>query len=155
MPSIQPTYAERQRAGVHGMVNRMVQYNMVSRSVETAAGVAVGVGVSQGSLEPGCIVGGATLAPFIGITVRDPTIVNAVAPDAYKQYDEAAVLTEGEIFITAPAGGVVTGDAVTFNVTTGALGKTADASNLAIPGARWKFTQAAAALAIVQLGIQR
>jgi len=155
MPSIQPTYTERQRAGVHGMVNRMVQYNIVSRSVESAAGVAVGVGVSQGSIEPGCIVGGATLAPFLGITVRDPTIVNAVAPDAYKQYDEAAILTEGELFITCPAGNVLTGDPVTFNVTTGVLGKTADASNLAIPGARWKFAATAGALAIVQLGIQR
>jgi hypothetical protein len=137
------------------MINRQVEYNIVSRAVEGAAGAGVGIAVSQGVGEPGCVIGG-TLVGMLGITVRDPTIVNSVAPDAYKQYDEAAILTLGEIFITAPAGGVVTGDPVWFSAGTGALAKATGGDNVGpVVGARWKFTQAAGALAIVQLGIQR
>lgn len=152
--AIQTTYTETIRRAVPGMLGTMVPRTVISRAIQDVGGVGWPFGVSQGTTEGSCIVGG-TLAAFLGITVLDHTVVNPAAADAYPRYAEVAVLTRGEVFALAPTGGVVTGDAVTFNTTTGALGKTADGTNLAIPGARWKFTAAAGALAIVELGIQR
>lgn len=151
----QTVYKERMDRGRHGMINNMVQHNVVTRSIESVGGIGAGVAACQGNNEQGATVGG-ILADFVGISVRDVTIINAAAPDVYPRYTNFNVLTFGELFITAPAGGVVAGDPVYFNATTGALLKAAGAGiEGPIVGARWKFDTAAGALAIVQLGVQR
>ena len=150
--AIQTSYTERQRRGVHGMINNMVDRNVVTRVIESVGGVGSGIAVSQGANEDGCIVGG-TAVGFVGITVKDVTINNPTAPDVYPAKTNVGVLTKGELFITAPAT-IVTGDPVYFVPGTGAL-TNVSAGNILIAGARWKFGVASGALGIVQLGIQR
>jgi hypothetical protein len=153
--AVQTTYSERQRRGIAGSRSNMVPFTVVTRIIESAGGVGYPVAVSQGTNENGCIVGG-TAAGFVGITLRDNTIINSASPDVYPRYTNVNILTRGEIFITAPTGGVTPADPVTFDSSTGVVGKTAaDGTHLAIAGARWKASYAAGDLACLELGIQR
>jgi hypothetical protein len=154
----QSTFPEQMRQGLPGMINRMVDYNAVSRSVESAgaAGIAAPRAVSQSvASDIGCILGGA-LPGFVGITILDPTLVNfvgsTVPPESYAQYVTCGVLTKGEIFATAT---VITaaGDPVHFGAADGILTNTGGVGP--VVGARWKYSRPANELNVVQLGIQR
>jgi hypothetical protein len=153
----QSTFPEQMKQGLPGMVNRMVDYNAVTRSVETpAGGIPACRAVSQSTASDiGCLIGG-TVNAFVGITILDPTIITVVgsglAPETYPQYFNCGVLTKGEIFATAT---VVTaaGDPVHFGATDGVLTNTGAIGP--IPGARWKHSRPANELNVVQLGIQR
>ena len=146
------------RQGFHGMVNRMVDYNAVTRSVEgsAATGVAAGRAVSQSlASDIGCTLGG-TVVGFVGITILDPTNVwpigSTVPPENYAQYFNCGVLTKGEIFVTATVA-TLAGDPVHFGAADGVLTNTGGIGP--IPGARWKYARPANELNVVQLGIQR
>jgi hypothetical protein len=155
---VQSTFPEQMRQGFHGMVNRMVDYNAATRSVEgsAATGVAPGRAVSQSlASDIGCTLGG-TVKDFVGITILDPTLVqfvgSTVPAENYAQYQNCGVLTKGEIFITATVA-TVTGDPVHFGAADGVLTNTGGIGP--IVGARWKYTRPANELNVVQLGIQR
>jgi len=150
---VQSTFPETMRAGIPGMVNRMVDYNAVSRSCDTATGIPAARAVSQGSWDGGCVIGG-TANGFLGLSILDPTIIPPYgAPiDTTPQYAELGILTKGEMFATAPVA-VVAGDPVSFIAVDGTLTNT---GGVVIPGARWKYTRATPGdLNAVQLGIQR
>lgn len=149
---VQTTFTETMRQGLPGMVNRMVDYNAVSRNCATATGIAPARAVSQGTADIDCVIGG-TLAGFLGISILDPTIVAAAAtPDTYPQYAEIGILTKGEIFATTVVA-TTAGDPVHFVAVDGTLTNTGAIGP--IPGARWKHTRLANELNVVQLGIQR
>jgi hypothetical protein len=155
---VQSTFPEQMRQGFPGMVNRMVDYNAVTRSVEGSAvsGVAPARAVSQSlASDIGCTIGG-TLKDFVGITILDPTIIqvigSTVPPESYPQYANCGVLTKGEIFATATVP-TVTGDPVHFGAADGVLTNTGGIGP--VVGARWKHTRPANELNVVQLGIQR
>jgi hypothetical protein len=153
----QSTFPETMRQGIHGMVNRMVDYNAVTRSVEApVTGVAAGRAVSQSAAyDINCNPGG-TLATFVGITILDPTnispIGSTVPVDSTPQYMNVGVLTKGEIFITATVA-TLAGDPVHFGAADGILTNTGGVGP--IVGARWKYARPANELNVVQLGIQR
>lgn len=151
---VQTTFPETMRQGLPGMVNRMVDYNEVTRSAEAVA-IPACRAVSQGASDIGCALGG-TAAGFIGITTLDPTVVPAVGvsvPDGgYPPYNNVGVLTKGEMFATATTA-VTAGDGLFFVAATGVL--TNVGTDVAVAGGRWKYTRLANELNVVQLGIQR
>lgn len=131
-----------------------------SRGVETSAGIGFGLAVSQGSNDGGCVLGeGADVvspfisAAFVGITVNDPARypVDANSTDEFAHNDVAAVLSQGDIWVS-PDGAVEDGQDVTFNRTTGRLSSaTAAEAQPRVPGARWMTTAAANGIARVRL----
>jgi hypothetical protein len=153
----QATFPEVIKQGIHGMVNRMVDFNTVTKSVEApAAGMAAGRAVSQSAAyDINCVLGG-TLKDVIGITILDPTniafIGSTVPVDATPQYFNIGVLTKGELFITASVI-TVAGDPVHFGAADGILTNVGGVGP--IVGARWKYSRPANELNVVQLGIQR
>ncbi len=151
----QATFSEQMRQGFPGMVNRMVDYNAVTRSAE-GGNIPAARAVSQSAAADINAVIGGTLVGFIGITILDPTVVNPVGSsvpvDAYAQYTNMGILTKGEIFVTATVA-TTAGDPVHFGAADGVLTNTGAIGP--IPGARWKHTRAANDLNVVQLGIQR
>ena len=154
---VQSTFPETMRQGIPGMINRMVDFNTVTRSVEgPAGGMPAARAVSQSTAyDINCVLGG-TLVGFVGITVLDPTNIHPIGSpvplDAYAQYTNCSVLTKGEIFVTAT---VITlaGDPVHFGAADGVLTNTGGIGP--IVGARWKYARPANELNVVQLGIQR
>ena len=144
MAVVQSAYSESISAAYPGMVANMTNWDADSRICETSAGIAFGVAVSKGTADNGAVIGGASAATFVGITVRDVTLVTQAGQtaDKYQQYDTMAVLTEGDIWVTVGAA-VADGEDVTFVATTGVLSSTATGgSQFAIAGARWMTTQA-------------
>lgn len=150
---IQSTYTRYQPVGQPGMLADEVNWAGDTKIVETAAGIGFGLGVSQGINDKGCIIGGAN---FVGITRADQTLPRAdVTPvmtvDTYSQYDNAAVLTMGDIWVNCYAA-VTPATAVTFSATTGQFGL----AGTTITDARWMTSAAGSAgtpvLAVVRLG---
>jgi hypothetical protein len=149
----QATFPSTIREGLPGMINRMVDYNAISRSCDSAAGIPPARAVSQGTWDGGCLLGG-TLNGFLGLSILDPTLIVPIggAPETYQQYNEIGILTKGEMFATAPVA-VAAGDPVSFIAADGTLTNT---GGVVIPGARWKYARATPGdLNTVQLGIQR
>lgn len=149
---VQTTFSETMRAGVPGMVNRMVDFNSVTRSA-VAGNIPVARVVSQGTNDGDCVIGGSLVA-FLGITILDPTLVapTGVAVDTYPQYANVGILTKGEIFATSVVA-TTSGDPVHFVAADGTLTNTGAIGP--VVGARWKHTRLAGELNVVQLGIQR
>lgn len=153
---IQSTFPETMKEGFPGMINRMVDFNTITKNCATAAGIPWARAVSQSTVNDIDAVIGGTLVGFLGFSVMDPTIVvptySGYAADVYPQYASLTVLTKGEMFaITAVA--TLAGDPVNFVAVDGQLSNTGGIGP--IPGARWKYARAGGALNVVQLGIQR
>jgi len=154
---VQSTFPERMKQGLPGMINRMVDYNVVTRSVEgPAGGMPAARAVSQSAAyDINCVLGG-TVKDFVGITVLDPTNIHPVGSvvplDAYAQYTNCGILTKGEIFAVTTVI-TVSGDPVHFGAADGVLTNTGGIGP--IVGARWKYSRPANELNVVQLGIQR
>lgn len=151
----QATFSSTIREGLPGMINRMVDYNAISRSCDTVGGIPPARAVSQGSWDGGCIIGG-TANGFLGLSILDPTLVVpipvAATPEVYQQYNEVGVLTKGEMFACCVVA-CVAGDPLSFVAVDGTLTNT---GAVVVPGGRWKYTRATPGdLNVVQLGIQR
>lgn len=150
MPFIQSTYAERITKAVAGMLAD-ADAHVDTRICETAAGIGFGLAVGQGTSDNEAKLDAAAAADFVGITVRDRTLVNDSA-DKYEQYENMAVITRGDIWVTT--GGVVSaGDDVTYSKSTGVLSSAAPSgTQFAITGARWMTSAGSGGLARVRLG---
>jgi hypothetical protein len=149
----QSTFPSTMREGLPGMVNRMVDYNAVSRSCDTAAGIPPARAVSQGTWDGGCVLGG-TANGFLGLSILDPTLIvtQGAAPETYQQFNEIGILTKGEMFATSVVA-IAAGDPLTFIAADGTLSNT---GGVAVPGGRWKYARPTPGdLNVVQLGIQR
>jgi hypothetical protein len=151
MPAVQTTYTERMPIAVAGLVTNMEHHKAESRTVETAAGIGFGLACSQGVQDKGAVLGGASAAVFIGISIRD-VAKSAGDADKYKQFQSGAFLTEGSIWLTV-GGNVAPGNDVTFDQNTGVLSSIAPgAGQFAIAGARWMTTATTGNLALCRLG---
>jgi hypothetical protein len=153
---VQSTFPEQMRQGFPGMVNRMVDYNAVTRSAEGGNIPACRAVSQSAAADIGAVLGG-TLVGFLGITILDPTLVIPVGspiidPTTYPQYQNLGVLTKGEIFAQATVP-TLAGDPVHFGAADGVLTNTGGIGP--VPGARWKYARPANELNVVQLGIQR
>ena len=152
---VQSEFPEHMKAGLPGMINRMVDYNSVTRSAE-ADPIPACRAVSQ-SLQSdiGAVMGG-PLAQFVGLTILDPTLivpltVSGTPIDAYPPYSNMGVLSKGEMFAIADVP-TTSGDPLYYEALTGILKNIAGLGP--VPGASWKYTRGAGELNVVKLGIQ-
>jgi len=151
MATVQSTYAELQPIAQAGMP-ASGDFSADTRTCETAAGIAFGVAVSQGSADNGALIGGASAAVFVGVTIADKSVPYNGTNDEYAQYDSMGVMTRGRIWVTV-GGDVTDGGDVTFVDTTGVLSSAAaSGTQFAIAGARWMTTASSGGLALLHLG---
>lgn len=149
--AVQTTYSATMPKAVAGMIADMQNFKTDTRICETAAGIGFGLAVGRGTADNGAVIGGAAATDFLGISVRDVTLVNPDG-DEYARYANMGVLTEGTIWVTV-GGDVTDGADVTFASTTGILSSAATSgTQFAIAGARWLDTVASGGLARVRLG---
>lgn len=135
--AVQDQYNEHIRAGVPGQIVDMIPKTLISRAIEDAAGIGFGVPAFQGENDKG-VTGTGTAAEFVGITVRERSL--RAEEDKFVQYDSVRLMTDGAVWVTAPAA-VAAGDAVVLGGVT-------------IPGARYDTsTSAANQIAQVRLGV--
>ncbi len=147
MPAVQTTYNAQHARWVEGMVLNSEPSVVISRTVETAAGIGFGKVACQGAGDNGIIVSAASKV-YRGITVLDPT----QAGDTYAQYATAAVMTKGVIVAQASVA-VAAGDKVYFVAASGALTNTDNSgANPQIPNAIWDTSTSGAGLAALRLG---
>lgn len=154
MAVLQSTYGTAQAKGYPGMPATMSGYRHDTKLCETAAGIGFGLAVQQGAGDRGALVGaGAAAGDFIGITIRDVTLIhNADADvDKYLETENMAVMVEGDIWVTAIAA-VDAGDPVRANPTTGTLGVADGAGVITLSNARWMTSAGIGELGIVRLG---
>lgn len=136
MPTLQNTYGEAPAKGFAGMVANGETSNRISRTVEDAAGIGFGVPVYRGSGDHGCTATVGTLASFLGFTIATSAQAPVAGQDAdeYQQYDNAAIMTQGAIYVEV-TGAVADGAALTVGTGAGAadgIGDTAaDATHIA------------------------
>lgn len=148
--AVQDTYSENMRAGVPGQIVDMIPKTLLSRTVEAAAGLGLGVPVARGTRDKGCrpFTTGDTAAKFVGISVRERSLREG---NAFKQYDSARVMSKGAIWVTASVA-VTAGDPVYIVPASGLLTNVAT-SNVQISNAVFDTsTTAANQVAQVRLG---
>lgn len=119
MAVLQDTYAAGPAKGYAGMIANGETSNRITRTVEDSAGIAFGRPVYRGTGDHGCTATVGTLATFLGWTIATSAQARLAGQDAdeYQQYDNAAILTSGAIYV------VVTGnvdDGAALTVGTGA-----------------------------------
>lgn len=129
----QLTYSENIRAAIEGARATMVPATLISRTVETAAGIGFGKAVFQGTDDMGVTITPNTL--FVGITIIDRSANGIGATGTgFQQYESARILTKGAVWVMASTE-VAPGDLV-YTTITGAFTNVAT-DNTVIAGARW------------------
>jgi hypothetical protein len=140
---VQSSYTRYQPEGVAGAAATMHGWDADSRICESAA-IGFGLAVSQGSADNGAVLGGAL---FVGVSVRDITLVHTTA-DRYELYDNMAVMTRGDVWVTVGAD-VVKGNQAHYNTSTGVI---SDSGGTAITASRFMTSASSGGLAILRLG---
>jgi hypothetical protein len=144
MPTVQSTYSDNIRAAVAGMIANEEPCTLISRNVETEAGIGFGVGVMQGTEDKQCVISdGSTL---LGITVRERS-VDPATPNLFAENESARIMTNGVVWVLN-SGGVSAGDPVHVL----AAGAFSNTGGTLIENARWDTTAVTAALAQLRLG---
>lgn len=146
--AVQTTYSETIRAGVPGQIVNTEDAVLVSRTVETAAGIGFGKPVKQGTADKGVILfDGGTV---FGVTVRERSI-DANDGDDFGQYADARVMLKGVVWVTC-ATGCSAGDSVFVRPSNGDFQDSNANSGVQIVGARWDTSAEAGAIAQLRLG---
>jgi len=150
MAEVQTTYTTDIPVGFAGMVANGETSNRLTRTVETAAGIGFGKAVFRGTGDHG-VTATAAANTFMGITIAktDQPLTASRDADEYAQYDSAAILNEGVIWVVA--GEAVTDGAAAYVTSGGAIVDTAT-DNVAIPAV---FDGTAASGALVRLRVLR
>jgi len=151
--AIQTTYSENIPAGKIGAIVNTENVNLISRNVETVAGIGFGLPVSQGATEDGVRLSGASAFDYIGFTVRDQSVRTA---DIFSQYESARIMTHGLLWVTVTdAGGVVQGDPVWVTKATGALSNAdvGSSGGINLAGCKWESAAANGALAKIRVNM--
>ena len=151
--SAQTTYAINQAVAYAGAIFANAPKDVISRAVETAAGIAFGVVVSRGTdKDKECILGGTT--GILGVSIRslDREADDAAGAIEYSQYETAGIMRDGYIWAVCPTG-CVPGDAVNFVEATGVLdsGAPAGVGETGLDDCFWDSTAAAGELAILRV----
>lgn len=119
MSTYQTTYNDAPPKGVHGQVANAELSNRISRTIETAA-VPFGAPVQRGAADHGAVA--FTTGDFLGLAILNPAVPGNVAtastPDLYHVGFTAAILTKGQMYVTAGET-VVQGDDVYYVTATG------------------------------------
>lgn len=150
MAVVQDTYLDAPLTGYAGQVANGETSNRLSRTVEDTGGIGFGVAAFRGSGDNG-ITATPAANTFMGVTIADHGVANVAGQtaDEYQQYDTAALLDEGCIFVVA--GEAVTDGAAAYVTPAGAWVDTST-DNVAVPA---KFDQTVASGAIVRLRVVR
>jgi len=149
---VQNTYLSEMAAAYAGMVANTEPNNLISREVETSAGVGFGIPVIQGTADNQCDVVAASTDAVIGITVRDQSTTD----DKFALADSALLMRNGVIWAeVSDAGGVVAGDPVWVKVSDGTFSNADAGTNgsIQLAGCRWESTAANAALAKIRVDL--
>ena len=116
MATYQTTYTNAPPKGLHGQIASEEKCNKISRTVETAGGIAFGTPVQRGAGDHGVVAMAA--GEFLGISVLNPAVPpSTTLPDGYPQYFTGAFMTMGTMYVTA-GGAVTDGADVFYNTTT-------------------------------------
>lgn len=151
--AVQTSYAANIRPAVAGQRANMEPVDLLSRTVEDAAGVGFGKIVQQGAADNGCTgdLTGMTDQTFLGITVRDRS-VRVETPNLFAENESAQIMRKGVIWVEVDAA-VTPASVPTVTLATGAIGDAAVAAGIvAIPNARFETSTTAAGLAQLRLG---
>lgn len=144
MPTVQSTYPDNIAAAVAGMRANEEPCTLISRNVETEAGIGFGVGVMQGTEDKQCVISDGSA--LLGVTVRDRS-VDPATPNLFAENESARLMTVGPIYV-ANSGGVAAGDPVhVLN-----NGVFANSGGTYIENARWDTTAEDGDLAVLRLG---
>lgn len=146
--AVQDTYRDNLRPGVPGQIVDMSPRSLMSRTVETAAGIAFGVAVEQGTADEGCkVFDGGTI---LGVTVRERSLI--AGTDKFSQYDSARIMIGlGTVWVTV-AVDVVAGDPVYVRPSNNTWQKSNADSGVLLANARYDSTATAGNLAKIRLG---
>lgn len=139
MAVVQSAYGDTMEPAVAGMWANMTNWDADTRICETAAGIGFGLACGQGSADKGVILG-STLANFVGVSVKDITVLNSTSPDKYPQYSNVALANEGDIWVQTSVATSPT-DVVHYDATTGIFAISGGSGPIA--GARWMKSRAA------------
>src|SRR5690606_1110063 len=148
--SVQDIYNATMSAAREGMIANTEPKTLISRTVETAAGIGFGLPVAQGTDDNGVIATASATAAILGITVRERS-VRPETPNKFAQYESARIMTKGVIWVKAGAA-VAAGDPVYVTVATDAFVKVTGEGNVLIPNDRYDSSAASGALVKVRLG---
>ncbi len=149
--SAQTSYSIKQPKAYAGLVYAQAPHDIVSRDVETVAGIGFGVVVSRGTNKERQIVAGGT--DFLGITIRSLDKEGAANTGAiqWNEKEAAGILRDGYIWAVCPAG-CNPGDAVKYTDATGVLDAgAAAAGETQLDGAQWETVAAAGELAVIRI----
>lgn len=149
--AVQTVYPSTQPVAMAGAKATEIPATIISRDVETAAGIGFGVAVAQGVDAKGCVPFGTGATKYVGITLLDRSATGA-ATDAngFRQRSSARIMTIGDIWVNASVA-VAAGDPVYLVAATG-LFTNVSTSNTLVPNARFDTTTTAAnQLAVVRL----
>lgn len=147
MAILQSTYTDQVAPGYPGLVVNAETRNIISRTIEDAAGVAFGKAIFRGTGDHGCTAT-PTAGKLYGISRDHETL--ALLPgntaDVYPQTATVPIVTMGVIWVTAGAT-VAQGDQA-YVTSAGAFTNSAS-GNVILPG--WFFDTAAASGSLVKL----
>lgn len=142
--SVQTTYPENIPVGYAGQIANQEPCVLISRTVETTAGLPFGTAVIQGTADKGVIIG--TDAAFLGVVVRTQS-VDPAFPSGYAEDDEARIMTKGVVWVVANSA-VSAGDVVKA-LASGELGT--GGGTFTVPNARWDTSADDGDLALLRL----
>jgi len=149
--SAQTSYSIKQPKAYAGLIYAQAPHDIVSRMVETVAGIGFGVAVSRGTDKERQIVAGGT--DFLGITIRslDKEGAANTGDIQWNETEAAGILRDGYIWAVCPAG-CNPGDAVKYTDATGVLDAgAAAAGETQLDGAQWETVAAAGELAVIRI----
>lgn len=154
MPWNQTTFNDRIAPAFAGMPANTRPADDISRLVADAGGIAFGVGVWQGAAANQITATfSATLANFVGVTIRDVTLARTQADasfiDKFMQGDGAAVRREGVIWVTTAV--AVTAGQLAYITPAGGFTNTANGGANVGPIGRWDSSNSAPGLARLEL----
>ena len=150
--SAQTSYTIKQAVAYAGLIYAQAPSDIISRDVETVAGIGFGTVVSRGTdKDLQAILGGTT--GILGVAIRD--LGREGASDATIEYSEnetAGIMRDGYIWAVCPTG-CVPGDAVNFVEATGVLdsGAPAGVGETGLDDCFWDSTASAGELAILRV----
>lgn len=133
---VQSTYGGNISPAVAGMWANMTNWDADTRIAE--GNIGFGLACGQGTADRGAVLGGA-LALFVGVSVKDITLVHDTA-DRYETNDNMAVGNEGDIWVQTSVA-VTPADPVHYSSTTGIFAISGGEGP--IVGARWMESSAA------------
>lgn len=149
MSVTQSDFSQYSAIGFHGQLNTDFPSRIVSKHAEGGA-VAFGVAVSYGTGDTRAVIGGATAAVLIGVTLRSHAVENsALGLPVYDEDKPMSVLVSGRMYAIVSDGSTQGGQVYQVPAT-GALVSTATA-NVALTGARFVRTAAAGEVSEIEI----